>query len=183
MNFARNFFRNSAAFLLLLAPFFALPLAFLRLTGRTVPLYGLVQSVDFPVLVLLALCVILCFPQKLKSIFRQKDLYWLFGAAGLFLLNGAVSLFQNDSTLEDYCGKLCWTIYPLAVASLAKEIRKIFPCFAGIAALLLIYSGIVSENFTGIAGSNKPDVCGWNKNFTCNIQSCRTWKIHGEYFG
>lgn len=145
--------RNILAFILLIVPFAAMPLAFQRLTGKAVPLYGLVKLADFPVLVLLALTVILCFPQKLKAFFRQKDLRLLFAAAGLFLLNAAMSLFTKNSTPEDFCASLFWITYPVAAMSLAREIRKMLPCFAGIAALILIYSGIVSENFTGIAGN------------------------------
>ena len=93
MNEFRKISRFIAALLLLVMPFAALPLAFLRLTGKAVPLYGLVKMADFPVLSLLALGIILLFPEKLKNFFRQKEFYPLFGAAGLFLLNSAVSLF------------------------------------------------------------------------------------------
>lgn len=149
----KRIFRNVLAFLLLAAPFFHLPLAFARLTGKAVPLYGLVKVVDFPVLVLLALAVILTFPRRLKAFFRQKDLFWLFGASGLFLLNAVISLFTKNSTLEELCTPIFWIIYPLAAVCLAGEIRKILPGFAGIAAIFLIYSGIVSEKFTGLAGN------------------------------
>ena len=101
----------------------------------------------------IALAVILFFPQRLREFFRQKDLYYLFGAAGLFLLNAGISLFIGNSTLEDFCTPLFWILYPLAAVSVAGEIQKILPFFAGIAALILIYSGIVSENFTGLAGN------------------------------
>ncbi|MBE6377837.1 MAG: O-antigen ligase family protein [Lentisphaerae bacterium] len=149
----KKFLRCLPALMLLIAPFFAMPLAFLRLTGKAVPLYGLVKLADFPVLVLLALAVILFFPQRLREFFRQKDLYYLFGAAGLFLLNSAISLFTKNSTLEEFCTPLFWILYPIAVMTLAPEIRKILPCFAGVTALILIYSGTVSENFTGLAGN------------------------------
>ena len=42
----KKFLRCLPALMLLIAPFFAMPLAFLRLTGKAVPLYGLVKLAD-----------------------------------------------------------------------------------------------------------------------------------------
>ena len=153
MNEFRKISRFIAALLLLVMPFAALPLAFLRMTGKAVPLYGLVKMADFPVLSLLALGIILLFPENLKNFFRQKDLYRLFAAAGLFLLNSAISLFIRNSTFEELCTPLFWILYPLAAVAVADALKKILPVFAGIAAIILFYSGIVSENFTGLAGN------------------------------
>lgn len=153
MILSRQNFRTAAAWLLLIAPLLNMPLAFLRLTGKPVPLYGLVQLADFPVLTLLAAGIILLFPEQLKGLWRNKNLHLLFAAAGIYILNTLFAFFVSKQNLSGTLAALFWIAYPVAAAALAPELRRIVPYFAGGSAILLIYSGIVSEKFTGLAGN------------------------------
>lgn len=144
----RNFARMGAALLLLTTAFLPLPLAFARLTGEKIPLYGVVKFADFTTVSMLACGIILLFPSRLKNLLFDRKLRLLLIAAGVFALNILI-----HSPLSRSIGNLFWVLVPLAAAALAPELRRIMPFFASAGAILLIASGIMSENFTGLTGN------------------------------
>jgi len=146
--------RYTAAAMLLTVPFLAMPLAFARLTGRAVALFGLVRFADFSVMGYLALAVILLFPEHLMILCKCRKLRLLGAAAALFALNTIIqTLCRCDFSLPLLSGNLFWITVPLAAAALAPELRKIMPFFAAGTGLLLLVSGFTSEKFTGLAGN------------------------------
>ncbi len=156
----RNFCRYGAAGLFLIAPFLAMPLAFARLGGQPVALFGLVKSVTLPVLTLLSLGIIAAFPEDLPRLWRNTKLKVLLITAGAYLLTISWQLAVSRITFEEFLGGGFPVVSPLAAAALSRELRRMLPYFAGIGALLLFWSGCTSGNFTGLLG---------NWNWTCGL--------------
>jgi len=156
----RKFFRYLAAILLLTAPFMAMPLAFGRLGGLPVPLFGLVQCVTMPVMTLLAMAVIAAFPEELLPLWHNRKLKFLLLSAGAYTLVLCWQLLIARITGEEFLGGMFFVVMPLAAAALNRELRRILPFFAATGALLIYWSGCTSENFTGLLG---------NWNWSCGL--------------
>ena len=143
-----------AALLFWLLPFAGMPLAFARLTGNKVPLFGIVKFFDFTALGLIALALI---------VLRAKYLYDALQHSRVLrftALAGSVILFASFIQQHLYGGSwehlgiaLFYAATPLAAAAFAHELKRTLPLAATAGAVLLLWSGIASENFTGIAGN------------------------------
>ncbi len=149
----RQFFRYTATVLWCAASFLAMPLAFTRLTGTPVPLFGVVQLVTLPVMTLFSLALLFFFPERLQEIFTSRKLKFPGAAAAIFLLILLFHFFTGQTTWDNLLASGFWITTPLAAMVMAEELKKVFPFFASAGAVLLIYSGCMSDSFTGLAGN------------------------------
>lgn len=154
----RRIFRYSAVVLWCIASFLAMPLAFARLGGFPVPLFGVVQLVTLPVMTLFSLALLFLFPERLQEIFTSHELKIPGAAAALFLLILIFHFVTGQSAWDNLLASGFWITTPLAAMVMANELKKVFPFFASAGAVLLIYSGCMSDSFTGLLG---------NWNWTC----------------
>ena len=139
--------RNSMACLLLSAAFFALPLAFMRLGGNKIPFFGMVEAVTLPVAGIITLTAAILFADW--RIYRD-DLRWqLFGVAQLAIM-GIASLHASP---ENILTTIFYVSAPLAGAALQRELKRFLPFFATLWVVIILISGIMSENFTGLTGN------------------------------
>ncbi|MBO5668302.1 MAG: O-antigen ligase family protein [Lentisphaeria bacterium] len=136
-----------------LLPLLAMPLAFARFTGRAVPLYGLVTLVTFPVLTVISGGILLLFPERTWNILRRRELRWLLAGAMLWVSVTGWHWLTGMIAVEDFARVLFYILYPLAGAVLAPELKKLLPGLASTVVILLIYSGLMSEKFTGLTGN------------------------------
>lgn len=143
--------RNTAAILWLSSAFFVTPLAFCRLTGEKVPLFGLVSAVTLPVLAVTALALTLvCMDFRVY----KRDFRWrLLGCAQAAV--AAVSLWHccNGVPWESFLLTMFWVLAPTVGVALKDELEKMLGIFALLWTVLLIFSGINSEHFTGFIGN------------------------------
>lgn len=152
----------SAVFLF--APLFAFPLAFGKVWFARVSLFGEVPGVDFSVLALLAGGAIIAAFPVLKPLLRQHwPVRFLLTASGLgclvVLAQQLLFGFQVGSLLS---GLACFLI-PVAGLLLARELRRLLPCFLAVLFLVsaaITFREMLTEKFAvGLAGN-------WNWNWT-----------------
>lgn len=149
----KKIFPYLTAAILLVLPFLAMPLAFCRFTGRPFPLYGLVTMVTLPVIALFSAGMLLFFPERLKQLLSDRKL-WPLAASSILLT--AVAGYQTLTgmiTAEGFLTVMFYLLTPMAGAIAAEELKKLLPVFAPAAAGILIYSGVMSEKFTGLTGN------------------------------
>lgn len=158
MSFDRKNLRFAFAVLLALASLLALPLAFLRLSGKPVMLYQLVQVTTLPVMTLLSTGISLIFPEKIKAFFLAPDKKFLLTSAALYLSVLFVQWGMGMINFDLLSAGAVWVTLPLAVIALSDEFKKLLPYWMAGETILLLVSGFTSENFTGLAGN-------WNWTF------------------
>ena len=137
-----------------LLPLAAMPLAFCRLTGEKLPLFGMVKLFDFTTLGLIALAVIVLRAKSFYNSLQSNKLLRFTALTSILIL--LASMFQQylyGGTYEHLGIALFYAAMPLAAAAIAPELRKALPFAASIGAVLLLWSGLTSENFTGLAGN------------------------------
>lgn len=150
----KSFTVQLATVLFWLLPLLGMPLAFARLTGEKVPLFGEVKFIDFPGLGLLALALIALRFKSLCSILQNNKLLRFTTLSGLLILLAALIQQYLYGGSYDHLGiALFYAATPLAAALYAPELRKSLPLAAAAGTVLLLWSGLASENFTGIAGN------------------------------
>ena len=158
MTAPKKIFPLITAWIFWLLPLAAYPLAFARLTGKKVPLFGMVQLISFPELALVSLAIIALNFNRLKNFLQQsKILRWTAIAGGFVTAAGIIQQFLYGGSAEHLWHAVFYAATPLAAAAIAPELRKIFPQAAAVTAVILLSSGVMSENFTGITGN-------WNWN-------------------
>ena len=137
-----------------LLPFAGMPLAFARLTGNKVPQFGLVKFLDFTTLGLIALAVIVLRAGRLYDTLQSNKLlrFTTLGSA-VIVLASLLQQYLYGGTYEHLGIALFYAATPLAAAAIAPELRKTLPISAAIGAVLLLWSGLTSENFTGLSGN------------------------------
>ncbi|MBQ9804315.1 MAG: O-antigen ligase family protein [Lentisphaeria bacterium] len=144
--------RRSTAVLWLVSALFASPLAFGRLTGNPVPLYGVAEAVTLPVLAVLA-AAILVWCGGIVELYRERS-WQIFGAAQVLLLAVAAGHWAGGNMNGSGVGMtLFWVLAPTVGAVLKAEFKLILPVAAAVTALLLAVSGFTSEYFTGLTGN------------------------------
>ena len=137
-----------------LLPFAGMPLAFARLTGNKVPQFGLVKFVDFTTLGLIALAVIILRAKSLYNILQSNKLLRFTAlGGGVIMLASCLQQYLYGGTYEHPGIALFYAATPLAAAAIAPELRKTLPIAASLGTILLLWSGLTSENFTGLSGN------------------------------
>lgn len=149
--------RNIPAFVLsavlLASALLGYPLAFCRLTGELLPLYGIVRFITFPVLTLISVAILLVFPSRCRELLCYRRNRFLLLTAGIFLLVNLAHTLLAGLPWNSFLSAAFFVFCPSAAAVLAPELRKIFPAFATAAGILWVYSGLFSLNFTGLSGN------------------------------
>ena len=137
-----------------LLPLLGMPLAFARLTGEKIPFFGMVKLFDFTTLGIIALAMIVLRAKNVCSIFQNNKLLRFTTLSGVvILIAGAIQQWLYGGSFDHLGIALFYAATPLAAAAYAAELRKSLP-FAGVAgAILMLWSGITSEHFTGITGN------------------------------
>lgn len=144
----------TAAWLFWLLPLAGFPLALFRLTGNKVPLFGMVQMVNFTELGIISLAVILLNFRKLCSLWQNSAVIRLTAISGIVLmLASAIQQFLYGGSSDHLGTALFYAATPLAGAVIAPLLRKTLPAAAAFLAVLLLISGIFSEQFTGLTGN------------------------------
>ena len=149
----RSAARMAAAGALMASGALAMPLAFLRLGGSAVPLYGSAELVTMPVLCLLCLSFTALFPERLKGFFADRRMAVPAAGTALFLLSALGGFIAGHLTADALFTGLFYPSAALAGAALAPEMKKLLPGFAAAFSALLLWSGFFSEHFTGLAGN------------------------------
>ncbi len=143
-----------APLLFWLLPFAGMPLAFARLTGSRVPQFGLVKFFDFTTLGLIALAVIILRAKSLyNNLQSNKLLRFTALGGGIIILATLLQQYLYGGTYEHLGIALFYAATPLAASAIAQELRKTLPIAASIGEILLLWSGLASENFTGLPGN------------------------------
>ena len=94
MTAPKKIFPLITAWIFWLLPLAAYPLAFARLTGKKVPLFGMVQLISFPELALVSLAIIALNFNRLKNFLQQsKILRWTAIAGGFVTAAGIIQQF------------------------------------------------------------------------------------------
>ena len=153
MTVSRQLLRYIAAVLWCSAAFLAMPLAFQRLSGQPVALFGVVNLVTLPVLTLFAAGLVMLFPERLKSIFNFPQLKLPLAASALYLLITLFHFASGNTGTDQLLTAGFWLTAPLAAMVLSDELKKVLPYFAAAGAGIFIYSGCMSEFFTGLLGN------------------------------
>lgn len=153
MIFERKNWRLLTAVLLTAGGFLTYPLAFLRLSGRPVPLYNLVQFLTMPEYALCFLGAAALFPENLKRFFRTASCRFLLLSAGVYFLVPGGFFAAGKITFDELLSAWAILFIPLGIIALADEFRRILPFFGVAGAVLLLISGFTSENFTGLTGN------------------------------
>ena len=144
--------RSLAAACWLGAAFLALPLAFFRMGGGKVPFFGTAEFVTIPVLGIFSFALVLGFGDWTIC---RRDPRWRF----LAVMQAAIALL----TLWHWGrGLITWRgaaaagfliLAPVAGAALKPELERMLPAAAALGAGLMLWSGLTSENFTGLTGN------------------------------
>ncbi len=154
----KQILQSACAWIFWLLPLAGFPLAFARLTGRKIPLFGMVQLVSFPELALISLAIIALNFNRLKIFLQQSEVLRLSAwASTCVVVAGIIQQFLYGGSAEHLWHAFFYASTPLAAAAIAPELRRILPKAAPLCAGLLLLSGITSESFTGLAGN-------WNWN-------------------
>ena len=97
----KQILQSICAWIFWLLPLVGLPLAFARLTGRKIPLFGMVQLVSFPELALISLAIIALNFNRLKSFFQQSEVLRLsaLASAGV-VVSGIIQQFLYGGSAE-----------------------------------------------------------------------------------
>lgn len=149
-----KFIKQLPELLFLLLPLGALPLAWLRLSGKAVPYFGTVNFFSFTEAGLIALAVLVLNFSALKEHIRQNIAVRFTAVAGAaLLLVTAIQQFYYGGTTEHFGNALFYAATPLAAAVTAHRLRKVLPLAAAVTAVSMLFSGIVSEKFTGLTGN------------------------------
>ena len=143
-----------SALLFWLLPLGAFPLAFLRLTGNKVPLFGAANFINFPALGVISLAVIVWNFSRVKVLWQEFPAVRFTAVAGMLLMTAAViQQFLYGGSIDHLGTALFYAATPVAAAAVAPELRRMMPVAAAVVTLLLLISGIQSENFTGLTGN------------------------------
>ena len=131
MNFnGRKLLSNFPALLFLLLPLGAFPLAFLRLTGEKVPLFGAAEFITLPTLGLIALAVIVWNFSRLKLLWQNSPAVRFTAIAGaLLMLAAVIQQFLYGGSIDHLGTALFYAALPLAAATAAPELRRMMMKF------------------------------------------------------
>ncbi len=155
---------RTVTLILFLALLFTLPLVWRKLWLVQVPLFGEVPGVDFAVLALLALAVTAAGWSEVRRGFRHASVerFFLITAGFGVVLSGVQQcLYGWNGPL--FLTSLAYFVIPVAGMLLAREIRRVLPCF-----LLVLFLGSFAISLrewgsglpaVGVAGN-------WNWNWT-----------------
>lgn len=150
----RSKFSVIATTIFWLLPLPGMPLAFARLTGEKVPLFGMVKFFDFTTLGIIATAMLVLRARSLYNLLQRDRLLRFTALSGvLILLSTLIQQWLYGGSIEHPGIALFYAAVPLSAAAYAKELRKSLPFAATIGAILLLWSGISSEHFTGITGN------------------------------
>ena len=145
---------NICAWIFWLLPLAGFPLAFARLTGRKIPFFGEVQLVSFTGLAYVALAVIIFNVSRLKQQLQHSRILRFTAIASVLVITAAViQQFLYGGSTEHLYHAIFYAATPLAASAIAPELRRSLPGVTTVAAGLLLWSGITSENFTGLTGN------------------------------
>lgn len=143
-----------AAAIFFLLPLLGMPLAFARLTGNKIPLFGMVKFLDFTTLGLVALAMIVLRAKSLYGTLQNNKLLRLTTLSGVVILLATfIQQWLYGGSFDHLGIALFYAATPLAGTVYAAELRKTLPFAATVGAILLLWSGISSEHFTGITGN------------------------------
>lgn len=149
-----RYWRYVPAVLLLVLPVLNLPLAFLRLTGEKVPLFGTVTAAGCAETGTVALAVVILFHrQAFFELARQRLLQIWCGAGTLLFIAALYKQMVYRDVWSNVETALMYTLLPLAAAVLKKELLRLIPGFSFFILLLSAASGLLSEQFTGFTGN------------------------------
>lgn len=147
-----KFARETVALWWLLSALFALPLAWLRLGGAKVPLYGVAEAVTRPYLAVAAVAVLL-WCGGVKDLYRDRS-WQIFGMMQVLLLTIAGGhLWAGNMNIADAGTVFFAVLAPTVGAVLKTELERVLPLAGTFTAVLLLISGFTSENFTGLTGN------------------------------
>ena len=154
MTALKKFIPRAGVWLFWLLPLAGFPLSFARLTGEKVPFYGEVQLVNFTGLACVALAVILFNANRLKQqLLHSRPLQFTAAASALVMIAAVIQQFLYGGSSEHLYHAIFYAATPLAASAIAPELRRSLPGVTTVAAGLLLWSGITSENFTGLTGN------------------------------
>ena len=145
--------RIAAVSCFITASFFAYPLAFLRLSGNKIPYYGLAEAVTLPGLGIVAAALLLANTSWI-GLYRKDRHLQFFGAAQILLLLLTIyHRIAGTASFHDVALSIFFITAPTLGMEFSRELRRILPVAGSVFALLLLFSGIMSEQFTGLCGN------------------------------
>ena len=152
--------RQAIAYFLWLSPFIAYPLVWLRPFRGMVPFWGDVQFISSHVMGLLAVSVVLLYPERIKKLFSKPTTrYWFIAsaAAAIVAVANHIMFPGNPAMLLAALQTLC---LPLAGIALAPELKRAaLPCGAAACLILTVFTAAGDRFLTGFTGN-------WNWNLT-----------------
>ncbi len=152
--------RQLLAYFLWLSPLLAYPLVWLRPFYGKVPLWGDVQFISSHVTGLIAVAIVLLYPERVKKLFTKSPArYWMISsaAAAIIAMANYIIFPGSPMVLATVLQTLC---LPLAGAALAPQIRRAaLPCGAVCAVVLIVFTATGDRFLTGFTGN-------WNWNMT-----------------
>ena len=152
--------RQALAYLLWLLPLLAYPLVWLRPFYGKVPFWGDVQFISSHITGIIAAAVILLFPERVKTLFSQKNSRAWFIAAATAGILAAVNQFLFPGNPAMLLCALQTLLLPVAGAALSPELRRAaLPCGALVCVVLTVFTLAGDRFLTGFTGN-------WNWNLT-----------------
>lgn len=137
-----------------LLPLAAYPLAFARLTGNKIPLFGMVQGIGFTGLGLISLAIVIANFRRVDAMLKNSLPVRMLAIAGTAVISFAlIQQATFGGSWEHFGHALFYAATPLAAAAIAPLLKRALPTAAAIGAAALLSSGIMSENFTGLTGN------------------------------
>ena len=124
----RSKFSVIAATIFWLLPLLGMPLAFARLTGEKVPLFGMVKFFDFTTLGIIAIAMLVLRARSLYNLLQRDRLLRFTALSGvLILLSALIQQWLYGGSIEHPGIALFYAAVPLAAAAYAKELRQSLP--------------------------------------------------------
>lgn len=157
-----TFPRYCAAGFLLVAALLSYPLAPLRIFSGPIPFWGEVQLFPLGALGLFALSSCLLFPRRLVELWQGDPLSRvLFSLGGCVLVLILTFLFRFRCTADQFRMELFYLAMPFAGIVLARELKRLLPCFLLIVAVLLVAS-LVGDLLRKLPPAGLPGNWNWN---------------------
>lgn len=173
-----NVLRQVLAYLLWLMPLFAYPLVWLRPLVGKVAYWGDVIFISNHVTGIIAIAIILLFPERVKTLFsKPASKVWIITiiCAGSLAAIKQLLFPGNPAMLLAALPNL---LLPLAGAALAPELRRAaLPCGAITCIILLIFTITGDRYLTGFTGN-----WNWNMTMLCaTVPALTAWIIPGKH--
>lgn len=157
-----NLARYLAAAILLLAPLFAYPLVWQKLSSNFVPLWGDVSCLSLGEIAILATAFIILFPERIINALKEKShKYYYFVMSGILIFIILLQQIIYGGSWDFVNLGLFYITVPAAGFALAEEIKKLAKYYFVLLLILLLVFSFTGETkfLTGFVGN-------WNWNLS-----------------